>query len=137
MRHQIQLRGWKAAAAILVVLTVTGLRWSSANESFSEEGHEVLLTWVRSDVLRELQENPGLTDAERTDAYQAAYDVEFAEVKARGAPDDLVVRIMLKPSAAVLPGMEGPRYFRMEYSSVLGWMTPDYTKPLVYYLKLL
>jgi hypothetical protein len=58
-------------------------------------------------------------------------------MKARGTPDDLVVRVKIRVDGGRPPDGREVRYFRMRHSTITGWRMERETGALAYYLNLL
>jgi anti-sigma-K factor RskA len=141
---KIRVTGWKAIVVLLVVAAFVGYRYYAVQTTLETAGADELRFWLSAEYMA--QGLPGLEEAvESGDAVAAeeqarelvARDrVEFTEMGARGAPDDLVVRVRIRVDGRTPPDGREVRYFRMRHSTVTGWRMRAETTKLGYYLAL-
>ena len=142
---KLQLSGWKAIAVIGIVMAVAGYRFMAVRTTLETGGADELKMWVLADYVR--QGLPALEQALESGDMQAAEEqaqqliaaerIRFTEMKARGTPDDLVVRVKIRVDGGAPPDGREVRYFRMSHSTITGWRMERETSALGYYLKLL
>ena len=142
---KLQLSGWKAIAVIGIVVAVAGYRFMAVRTTLETGGADELKMWVLADYVR--QGLPALEQALESGDMQAAEEqaqqliaaerIQFTEMKARGTPDDLVVRVKIRVDGGAPPDGREVRYFRMSHSTITGWRMERETTKLGYYLKLL
>ena len=142
---KLQLSGWKAIAVIGIVVAVAGYRFMAVRTTLETGGADELKMWVLADYVR--QGLPALEQALESGDMQAAEEqaqqliaaerIRFTEMKARGTPDDLVVRVKIRVDGGAPPDGREVRYFRMSHSTITGWRMERETSALGYYLKLL
>src|SRR5690606_9983851 len=73
---------------------------------------------------------------EGVDSLLASQKVSFASIKARGKPDDMVVRAEVLVDGKPPTTGESDRYYRMPYSSIAGWRMKRETCAFAYCLRL-
>ena len=141
---KIRVTGWKAVMVLIVVAAFVGYRYYAVQTTLETGGADELRFWLAAEYMA--QGLPALEDAiERGDAAAAEAQaleivarerIEFTEMSARGAPDDLAVRVRIRVDGRPPPDGQEVRYFRMRHSTVTGWrMRRELTK-LGYYLTL-
>jgi len=142
---KLQLSGWKAIVVIGIVVAVAGYRFMAVRTTLETGGADELKMWVLADYVRQglpaLEQalESGDMQAAETQAQQliASERIQFTEMKARGTPDDLVVRVKIRVDGGAPPDGREVRYFRMSHSTITGWRMERETTKLGYYLKLL
>ena len=132
----VTLTGWKAVAAIVVVLGFVGFRMVTARRALDTEGRQVLEEWIAGELIRPILADSARALEERGEAVLAASKVRIRSMSGHGSLDDLVVKVELEPSADLPPGTELVRYYRMEYSSITGWRHRGYASAVSYYLSI-
>lgn len=120
-RPTVTLTGWKAVAVILALAGFAVFRWQSAQDTLDTKGRQELEMWIRAEVTRPILADTARPLAERGAALVEASRVSIASLAARGPLDDMVVRVELDPNPAYPPGFPLVRYYRMRYSSLVGW----------------
>jgi len=133
----VTLKGWKAVAALAVVLGVVAVRVSSARARLGTEGREALRAWVVGEVQRGLLADTTLGLEERGTALVQASTITIESLEARGPLDDTVVRVRLAPNPAYPPDAELVRYYRMQFSEITGWTYYGRTNVVGWYLAIL
>jgi hypothetical protein len=141
---KFQLSGWKAIAVIGIVVAVAGYRFMAVRTTLETGGADELKMWVLADYVRQglpaLEQalEGGDMQAAETQAQQliASERIQFTEMKARGTPDDLVVRVKIRVDGGRPPDGREVRYFRMSHSTITGWRMERETSALGYYLKI-
>ena len=105
----IQLKGWKAIAALAVIAAIFGGKFLMERRTLGLEVAEELLGLAR---------------------------IELPSIQARGRGDDVVVRVEIRVDGKEPPEGESVRYYRMSHSALTGWRVRRETTALSYYLKL-
>jgi len=113
--------GWKAVALIVALVAFAAFRATRARSAMNGQGREVLESWIVGELQRPLLADTTLTLAEKGEAVLRLSTVSIWTLDARGPLDDVVVRVELEPNPAFPPGFELVRYYRMQYSSLIGW----------------
>jgi anti-sigma-K factor RskA len=141
---KIRVTGWKAIVVLLLAAAFVGYRYRAVQTTLETGAADELRFWLAAEYMA--QGLPALEDAvERGDAAAAeeqareivARDrIEFTDMSARGAPDDLAVRVRIRVDGRPPPDGREVRYFRMQHSTVTGWRMRRETTKLGYYLTL-
>ena len=134
--NTVTLTGWKAVAAIVLVLGFVGFRWVTARDALDTEGRQVLEEWIAGELLRPILADTARSLEDRGQAALGASKVSIRAMSGRGSLDDLVVKVELEPSDDLPAGTELIRYYRMEYSSLTGWRHRGNSTALSYYLSI-
>lgn len=135
---RIRLTGFKAVLALIVVAGVIGFRFVTAHRALSDDATKILALQIQSEYARGYLK--GLTadniTPEMVDSITALQRVTFPKIRARGSLDNAIVRAEVLIDGAPPPDGRSVRYFRMRYSSVLGWRLKSGREPtaLQYYL---
>ena len=132
----VTLTGWKAVAAIVLVAGFVGFRWYTAREALDTAGREYLEEWIAMELARPLLADTTTSLEERGQAVLAATKVRIRSMSGRGPLDDLVVKVELEPSSDLPAGTELVRYYRLEYSTIMGWRHRADATALSYYLSI-
>jgi len=142
---KVQLSGWKAIAVIGIVVAVAGYRFMAVRTTLETGGADELRFWILADYQR--QGLPALEQAIESGDAQAVEEqaqrlianerIQFTDMRARGTPDDLVVRVKIHVDGGRPPDGREVRYFRMTHSTITGWRMTRETTALGYYLNLL
>jgi hypothetical protein len=130
----VTLKGWKAVAALVAIVGFAGFRMYSARTTLDTQGRETLEVWIRSEVLSPILADTTRPLAERGAALLEASQVSIRSLAARGPLDDMVVKVELDPNPAYPPGTGLVRYYRMSYSTVVGWMYEGNASVVSWYL---
>ncbi|MGD2215440.1 MAG: hypothetical protein PVJ64_01735 [Gemmatimonadales bacterium] len=137
-----ELKGWKAVAALAVIVVVLVAMFRAERSTLETEAADELRVWIRSDYLSSGLH--GVDPAQLTEEELQAKgeelltlsDVEFTSIGARGRGDDIVVRVEIQVAGGEPPDGKPVRYFKMSHSTVTGWRVRRETTALSYYLKL-
>ncbi len=138
---KLELKGWKAFAALAVVVAVVGGKYLAERRTLESEAAEELRFWLHSEYLA--REMHGVDPEQLTDEQAEAMgaellelgDIEFTSISARGRGDDVAVKVEIRVAGRDPPDGRPLRYFRMEHSLVTGWRLRYETTALSYYLK--
>jgi hypothetical protein len=92
-------------------------------------------------LLPELQEATQTPDATSDGIVRivdkiSADNIEIVSISARGRGDDVVVRVEIEVQGQDPPDGERTRYYKMRYSSLLGWSVRHEVGKWSYYLTL-
>jgi anti-sigma-K factor RskA len=141
---RIRVTGWKAIVVLLLAAAFVGYRYYAVQTTLETGAADELRFWLAAEYMA--QGLPALEDAvARGDAAAAeeqareivARDrIEFIDMSARGAPEDLAVRVRIRVDGRAPPDGREVRYFRMRHSTVTGWRMRRETTKLGYYLTL-
>ncbi|UCF41770.1 MAG: hypothetical protein JSW43_05445 [Gemmatimonadota bacterium] len=141
---KIRVTGWKALLMLLIAAGFVGYRYYAMQTTLETGAADELRFWLAAEYIA--QGLPALEEAvelgDPTAAEELARDIvardriEFTEMSARGAPEDLAVRVRIRVDGRVPPVGREVRYFRMRYSTVTGWRMRWETTKLGYYLEL-
>ncbi len=142
---RIELTGWKAIAALAVILGISGVRVYSHFTAVDDGGREALRTWlvkdytgrgpkalaqIVSDYLAGLPVPP-------PDAPAVAPKVEFVSLSAHGWRDSMVVRIEISVDGGPPPDGRPVRYLFLTTKYDGGWMVLSESNSFQYYRILL
>ena len=139
---KLELKGWKAIAALLVIGGVLAGTFLAERSTLESEAADELKLWIRSEYLARGMHgiDPGqLTEEEmeaKAEELLSLSDVQFTSIKARGRGDDIVVKVEIRVAGQPPPDGKPMRYFKMSHSTVTGWRVRWETTALSYYLKL-
>lgn len=134
--NTVTLTGWKAVAAIAVVLGFVGFRMVTARQALDTQGREVLEAWIAGELMRPALADTTMGLEARGAEVLAAAGVRIRSMSGWGSLDDLVVKVELDPTGDLPSGTELTRYYRMEYSSLTGWRHRGNSTALSYYLSI-
>ena len=130
----IQLTGFKAVMAIVVVIGFVGFRFVSAASSIETDAAEELKFWLQAEYSRQFMAAHPEPDEEEAQQLLALQRIEFSEITGRGTPDDMAVRVKIRVDGSPPPYGAEVRYFRMDHSLVFGWKYRRDISKLLYYL---
>lgn len=136
---QFQLRGVPALVAVVLFALFALWRTTSARADLETGAAGELTQWLRAEYARERL--AGITDAGTLasgaiDSLIATQNVTFTSIEARGAPDDMIVRIVIQVDGRPPADGREVRYYRMSHSTINGWRLRGETTALAYWLKL-
>ncbi len=140
----IRLTGWKALVALAVLAGFLGYRSYAMRATLATEAADELRLWLGAEYqaagLPALERALAAGDraaAERSATEILARDrIAFVDLRARGTPDDVVVRAEIAVDGRPPPVGAAVRYFRMQYSAVTGWRLARETTAVSYYLRI-
>ncbi len=132
--HRFKLTGWQAVVFLIAAVGFAAFRFTRARSALEGQGREALEAWIVGDVVRPLLADTTLSLAEKGDAVLGASTVTIRALDAHGPLDDVVVRVELEPNPRFPPGFELVRYYRMRYSSLVGWSYKGRASALSYWL---
>ena len=129
-----KVTGFKAVLLLLVLIGFFGFRFLSARSSIETDAAEELVTWLRAEYTSRYLADLPEPDEETAAEILALTDIEFSEITGRGALDDMVVRVRIRVDGSAPQYGNEIRYFRMDYSVVLGWSYQHEVSKWSYYL---
>lgn len=134
---QVRISGGRAIVLAIALLAFGGWRSMTAYADLEAGAAEELSQWLRAEYAREqlrgVESVDALTPA-KVDSLLASQNVTFPSLKARGGPDDMVVRAEVRVGGR--PPAEPVRYYRMTYSTITGWRMKRETYAFAYYTRL-
>lgn len=136
MSTKITLTGWRAVAALVVVVGFIGFRYVTARKALDADGRQVLEEWIALEFQRHLLADTALSLEERGQAVLGAGNVTIRSMSARGTLARTVVKVELEPSEGLPSGTELVRYYRMSYSRITGWVHRGTASVVSYHLAL-
>lgn len=139
----IRLTGWKALVGVVVLVGFVGYRYAAMRATLATDAADELRLWLAGEYqaagLPELERALAAGDraaAERSAAEIIARDrISFRDLRARGEPNDVVVRAEIAVDGRPPPVGGAVRYFRMQYSTLTGWRLARETTALSYHLR--
>jgi hypothetical protein len=142
---RIELTGWKAIVAVVLILGVTGYRIYSRFPTVNDDGREALRAWLVKDYT-----GRGVKDlARRVADYRAGLPdrpvavpaveprVEFVSLSAHGWRDAMVVRSEISVDGGPPPDSQPVRYLFLTTKVEGGWMVLSESDSFRYYTALL
>jgi hypothetical protein len=138
---RIELTGWKAIAALALILAVSGYHFYSRFQTVSDGGQQALREWLVKDYTGR---GPKALAA-RVAAYRAgvpdALDlppasdphVEFVSLSAHGWRDSMIVRTEISVDGGPPPDGKRVRYLFLTTKYEGGWMVPSESDSFRYY----
>ena len=133
---EIKLSGWKAIAAIAVLVLFVGYRYFAAVSSLDEDGGKVVKEWVAGEYQRYHLAREDLTTEEKAALLLQTQDIEFVSMTARGSLKSMAIRVVIDPNEAHPPEMPVVRYYKFKYSEISGWTHSRDLTAFRYYLTL-
>jgi hypothetical protein len=138
---RIELTGWKAIAALVLVLGVTGYRIYSRFPVVNDEGREALRDWLVKDYTgrgpkalaqRVADYRAGLP-VQPLDVPAEQPKVEFVSLSAHGWRDAMVVRSEISVDGGPPPNGQPVRYLFLTTKFEGGWMVLSESDSFRYY----
>lgn len=106
-----------------------------AHASADPEATTILKRWVVTEFQRYHLDRTDLALEQKSALLLEAAALDFSSISARGTAGNMVIRVEIKPNAALPPDTPPVRYFRMRHSLLVGWeQTPRTASPLTYFL---
>ncbi len=142
---RIQLRGWKAVAAVLVAVAVAGFTFLNSR-SLDQKDMRPVIDVLEADYARLGlgQLRPAVEAGDEEAAAAAAAEmtaragrVRLTSIRAKGSSTEPIVRVEIEVDGKAPPDNRPVRYFQMRYSTVTGWRMVRETTAFAYYTKLL
>jgi hypothetical protein len=117
----VTLTGWKAVLVLVVVAGAMAVRITTARAKIDTQGRAALETWVQNELIRPILADTTRSLAQRGAAIEQASSVTIRSLAVRGPLSNAVVRVELAPNPALPPGTDLVRYYRAQYSLIMGW----------------
>ncbi|MGK7345714.1 MAG: hypothetical protein ACNS63_07880 [Candidatus Nitrospinota bacterium M3_3B_026] len=140
---EMNLTGWKAVVALLVVAAVGGFNFFAMEEDLHGEVAEKiefeLMPEYHGPDIAALKGAVDSGDKEAAAALSKAItgrEIEFKSISKRGWGENVIVRVEVLVDGQTPYVGEPVRYFKFRYSPVFGWRYKYETWWLSYYLKL-
>jgi len=142
---RIELTGWKAMIAAVIILVVTSYRIRSRFPTVSDDGRKTLREWLVKDytgrgpraLARRVHEyQAGLPDQPAA-APAVEPNVEFVSLSAHGWRDAMVVRSEVSVDSGTPPDGQPVRYLFLTKKVGGGWMVFSESDSFRYYTALL
>ncbi len=139
---KLELKGWKAIAALVVIAAVVGGKFLMERSTLATEATEEIKFYLRGEyVSHELRDFDldQMTDEEAEAKAQELLkleDIQFTSISARGRGDDVRVKLEIQVAGQDPPDGERMRYYQLSHSAITGWHVEREITALSYYLKL-
>lgn len=130
----LTIKGWKAVLVLLVLAGVGLFRITTASARLDAQARAKLEAWVQAELIRPILADSARSLEEKGAAITQASSVNIRSLAVRGKLSNAVVRVELAPNAALPPGTDLVRYYRMQYSSLIGWKHRGNATQLAWYL---
>jgi pyridoxine/pyridoxamine 5'-phosphate oxidase len=127
---RIELTGWKAIAALVVILGVSGIRIYTRFPTVNDEGREAVRTWLVKDYTgrgvkalaqRVADYRAGLPDRP-LEVPAVEPKVEFVSLLAHGSPSDMIARAEVSVDGGPPPDGRPVRYLFLTTVPERGWV---------------
>ena len=144
MAKEIQLTG-KTAIIVAVIVIAFGLfNYSKMQKSLDTDAKKEIITYIQFEILREYV--PSLTEAFKTgnpdvadlseEMLKKKDSIQIVSLKARGSKEDVIIKAEILIDNKIPSNGKSIRYYRCEYSNLLGWRVNSETSSWSYRLKL-
>ena len=142
---RIELTGWKAIAALLLILAITGVRLLTRLPAIPDSGREAIRSWL----VRDYEGRGPKALAQMTADYRAGLpvrapdppveepQVEFVSLSAHGSRDAMIVRAEVQVNGGAAPDDRPVRYLFLTTKFDGGWMVMSESTEFSYYETLL
>ena len=138
---RIKLTGWKAIAALLVILAVAGVRLSMRFPAIPDDGRETVRMWLVNyyegrgpkAVAQMVADYRAGLPVQAPDPPAVVLQVEFASLGAHGSRDTMVVRAEVTVNGGPPPDDRPVRYLFLTTKFGGGWMVMSETSEFNYY----
>jgi hypothetical protein len=142
---RIELTGWKAIVAAVIILAVSGIRIYMRFPTVSDDGREALRTWLVKDytgrgpkaVAQRVADYRAGLPAQPLDIPAEMPKVEFVSLSAHGWRDAMVVRSEVSVDGGPPPDGQPVRYLFLTTKFEGGWMVLSESDSFRYYEALL
>ena len=139
---KIELKGWKAVAALAIIAGVIGGKLLLERSTLATEATEEIKLYLRGEyiagALRDF-DTAQMTDEEMEAKAQELLkleDIQFTSISARGHGDDVRVKLEVQVAGQDPPDGQPVRYYKLSHSALTGWRVRRENTALSYYLKL-
>ncbi len=139
---RIKLTGWKAVAALGVFLVVAIAHQTFIDRQLDEAALEKIRPFIQGEIITSALGGRDPSDLNKAElkkvgtAAMASNKVEFNNVTARGFGSDRILRVEITVDGKPPPDGRSVRYYRMEYSYLLGWVYHQEVTAFAYWTKL-
>ncbi len=139
---KIQLTGWKAIAALLIIAAVIVGKFIMERSTLAGEAtQEIKLVLQGEYVAAGLKDvdTAAMSEAEiaaKAEELLKLDQIEFTSISARGRGDDVRVKLEIQVAGQDPPDGKSVRYYQLSHSTVTGWRVRREITALSYYLKL-
>jgi hypothetical protein len=142
---RIELTGWKAIVAAVIILAVSGIRIYWRCPTVNDEGREALRTWLVKDytgrgpkaVAKIVADYRAGLPVQPQDVPAEMPKVEFVSLSAHGWRDGMVVRSEVSVDGGAPPDGQPVRYLFLTTKFEGGWMVLSESDSFRYYEALL
>ncbi len=142
---RIELTGWKAIVAAVIILAVSGIRIYMRFPAVSDDGREALRTWLVKDytgrgpkaVAQRVADYRAGLPVQPLDIPAEMPKVEFVSLSAHGWRDAMVVRSEVSVDGGPPPDGQPVRYLFLTTKFEGGWMVLSESDSFRYYEALL
>ncbi len=141
---RMQFTGWKAVAIGAVAVAIFAVKYVSMQSSLSTDAASEIEFWLRGEYASWALERIDLDEIRRGDrtaidpkvkAAIDSQDVEVVDIRARGK-EPTIARVEIRVGGKTPPDGKSVRYYKLTYSSIIGWRVVRETGAMSYYLKL-
>jgi hypothetical protein len=138
---RIELTGWKAIVVAILILGVSGYRFSTRFQTVNDEGQKALRDWLVKDYTgrgpkalakRVADYRAGLRD-QPLDPPAVEPHVDFVSLSAHGLRDAMVVRTEISVDGGPPPDGQPVRYLFLTTRPEGGWMVLSESDSVNYY----
>jgi hypothetical protein len=142
---RIELTGWKAIVAAVIILAVTGIRIYWRIPTVNDEGRQALRAWLVKDytgrgpkaVAQRVADYRAGLPVQPLDLPAEMPKVEFVSLSAHGWRDAMVVRSEISVDSGTPPDGQPVRYLFLTTKVGGGWMVLSESDSFRYYEALL
>jgi hypothetical protein len=139
---ELKVTGWKAIVVLIAIVAFALYRFQAARETLPTDGADEIKLWLTSEYIsaglpaleQAVDANDSIAVTAMANEILSRDRVTFRTISARGALDDLVVKVDIRVDGGPPPVGDDTRYFRMHYSTVTGWIMDYETNAVAYYL---
>jgi hypothetical protein len=143
-KPELKITGWKAVVVLLMIFAFAVYRFQAARAALPTDGADEIKLWLTSEYIsaglpaleRAVEANDSAAVADMSNEILSRDRVTFRTISARGAFDDLVVKVDVRVDGVAPPVGDRVRYFRMHFSTVTGWIMDYETTAVAYWLNI-
>jgi len=138
--YKITLKGWKAGAALALILAIYGIRVASRLQAVDDSGRDALTAYLLldyqgqgpRDIMKRLQDyKAGMPMQPMTEV--KPMNIEFKSLSAHGFSRSMVVKVEITVDGGIPPDGQPIRYFHMTHNADMGWKVMAETDKYWYY----
>lgn len=140
---KIELKGWAAVPAILLIALFVGYRMVAARSAFDGQQGEQLRAHLQAEYVgpevRKLlarKDSASTADDAGPALLIAPTDIQFTSVGIKGSSKEAVAKVTILVAGKTPPDGRGTRYYLMRHRTIGGWHIVREVGALSYYLKL-